>query len=215
MCYFIIVLVSLAWIKTLDDRRNVHQCNVCFENEGGLSGRKKARHDLKAANCFGLARLMQSFLATWFFTTKLYLLTFINQMSLWKNTQNVSKSIFLSKSWIKVSQKCGVCMYFCNYQVTGQSKQSPIGRNFAQSGHLDLHSLIVADLTIPHRTRLASRNLEFCKNSFDDAIWFWLLSDARFFSARSLFNGIKTRLVERFQLRVARWLIFKPKIQLG
>jgi hypothetical protein len=25
--------------------------------------------------------------------------------------------------------------YFCNFQKTAQSKQSPIGRKFAQSGH--------------------------------------------------------------------------------
>jgi hypothetical protein len=37
--------------------------------------------------------------------------------------------------------------YFCNFQTTAQSKQSPIGRKFAQSGHpvrVKKHSLSLA-----------------------------------------------------------------------
>jgi hypothetical protein len=63
-----------------------------------------------------------------------------DQMSLWKNlfVKNVAQNIFLSKlmhmlkSWIKWPKNVG---YFCNFHVTAQSKQSHIGRKFAQSGH--------------------------------------------------------------------------------
>jgi hypothetical protein len=33
--------------------------------------------------------------------------------------------------------------YFCDFQVTAQSKQSLIGRIFAKSGHPELESLFV------------------------------------------------------------------------
>jgi hypothetical protein len=55
-----------------------------------------------------------------------------------KIAKNVAQTIFLSKlicnlhfrkRWRKVLG------YFCDIQITAQSKQSSIGRNFTQSGH--------------------------------------------------------------------------------